>query len=46
MPMPTETAFFSAKGMALKIASRTFVSERMMKISPSMKTAWSATFQE
>ena len=38
-PMPAETAFFKVMGMALKIASRTLVKDRMMKITPSQKTA-------
>ena len=45
-PMPTETPFLSVSGMALKIASRTLVSDRTMKIRPSMNTASSATCQE
>ena len=45
-PMPAETAFFSVIGMALKMASRTFVRDKMMKIMPSIKTAASAICQE
>ena len=45
-PMPTETPFLSVSGMALKIASRTLVSDRTIKIRPSMNTASSATCQE
>ena len=42
-PMPTDTAFFSDIGITLNSASRTFVSERTMKIRPSTNTASSAT---
>ena len=44
-PMPTETPRLSVSGMALKIASRTFVRLSTMKIKPSTKTASSATCQ-
>ena len=42
-PIPTETAFLSDSGMESNIASRTLVSERAIKISPSIKTASRAT---
>ena len=45
-PMPTETACLSERGMQLKIASRTFVTDMMMKMMPSMNTASSATCHE
>ena len=45
-PIPTETATFSCAGMALKIASLTFVMERMMKMMPSINTAVNAACQE
>ena len=45
-PMPTLTAFFRLKGMALKIASRILNRDRRMKISPSARTAARATCQE
>ena len=45
-PIPTETPFFSCIGMALKIASRTLVTDNTIKISPSTNTASSATCQE
>ena len=44
-PMPTETPFLSVSGMALKIASRTLVSDSTIKTRPSIKTASSATCQ-
>ena len=44
-PIPTDTPLFNVRGIALKIASRTFVSERTIKISPSIKTAKSAICQ-
>ena len=44
-PIPTDTPFFNCKGMALKIASRTLVKERTIKIIPSMNTARSASCQ-
>ena len=42
-PIPTETACLRFIGIALKIASRTFVRESTMKISPSTQTAASAS---
>ena len=45
-PIPTDTAAFKEAGIALKMASRTFVAERMMKITPSTNTANNATCQE
>ena len=42
-PIPTDTATFSCTGIALKIASRTFVSDITMKIMPSTSTAVNAT---
>ena len=45
-PIPTETARFKGRGMELKIASRTLVRERIMKMIPSINTAKSATCQE
>ena len=45
-PMPALTPFFNVVGMALKIASRTLVRERIIKIIPSKSTAIRATFQE
>ena len=45
-PMPTDTASLSEAGIALKIASRTFVRDRTMKITPSTKTAVRACSQE
>ena len=45
-PMPTLTALFKGSGMQLKMLSRTLVSERARKISPSTKTARSANCQE
>ena len=44
-PIPTLTADFRFIGIALKIASRTFVRERRMKIIPSANTAVSAYCQ-
>ena len=44
-PMPAETAFFKVMGMALKMASRTLVKDRMIKIRPSKKTAAKAISQ-
>ena len=44
-PMPTLTADFSVMGMALKMASRTLVRERMIKTMPSTKTASRAICQ-
>ena len=44
-PIPTLTAAFKFFGIALKIASRTLVSERMINIIPSTNTAVSATSQ-
>ena len=41
-PIPTDTPFFRETGMALKIASRTVVRDRMIKIIPSQNTANSA----
>ena len=38
-PIPTLTADFRFCGIALKIASRTFVRDRTMKMIPSAKTA-------
>ena len=45
-PIPALTPFLSVVGIALKIASRTFVSESTIKIIPSINTAISATCQE
>ena len=45
-PMPADTAFFRLMGMALKMASRTLVRDRTMKMIPSTKTAASAISQE
>ena len=44
-PMPADTAFFRATGIALNIPSRTGVSESARKMSPSTKTARSANCQ-
>ena len=44
-PIPTLTADFRFRGIALKIASRTLVSERMINTIPSAKTAVSAYCQ-
>ena len=38
-PIPTDTAFLRLNGIASKIASRTFVKERIIKIIPSTNTA-------
>ena len=38
-PIPTEIPFLSCNGIALKIASRTFVRESTMKTTPSKNTA-------
>ena len=45
-PMPTPTARFSVSGMALKMASRTLVSDMARNISPSTNTASIANCQE
>ena len=45
-PIPTETPFFIANGIALKIASRIFVKDNTTKIKPSTKTASNANCQE
>ena len=42
-PRPTDTPFFNVNGIALKIASRTFVNDNTMKIKPSTNTASNAT---
>ena len=44
-PMPAATAFLSESGIALKMASRTGVTERARKTRPSTKTASSANGQ-
>ena len=44
-PIPTDTATFNCTGIALKIASRTLVSDMMIKIIPSTSTAVNATCQ-
>ena len=44
-PIPTDTATFRLAGIALKIASRTFVRDRIIKIIPSTNTAVRATSQ-
>ena len=44
--MPQVTPSFSGRGMELKMASRTGVRDRAMKISPSRNTAARATCQE
>ena len=44
-PIPTDTACFRFIGIALKIASRTFVSDNRIKIIPSTNTAASACCQ-
>ena len=44
-PIPTDTACFRFIGMELKIASRTFVRERRMKMIPSANTADNACCQ-
>ena len=45
IPIPALTPFFNVLGIALKIASRTLVSESAIKTIPSAKTAISATLQ-
>ena len=45
-PMPADTARFRLMGIALKIASRTLVRDRIMKITPSRQTAARAVCQE
>ena len=45
-PIPAETERFRFIGMALKMASRTLVRERRIKIRPSIQTAVSAISQE
>ena len=45
-PMPTVTALFKVSGIALKRASRTFVTESAMKIRPSTSTAVNASCHE
>ena len=45
-PIPALTPFLSEDGIALNIASRTFVSESTINIRPSTNTARSATFHE
>ena len=44
-PIPAETAFFRVIGMALKMASRTLVRDKTMKMIPSTKTAAKAISQ-
>ena len=44
-PIPTDTACFKFIGMALKIASLTFVKESRIKIRPSTNTAANAICQ-
>ena len=44
-PMPTEMACFSVMGMALKMASRMEVRDRMTKMMPSINTAERAISQ-
>ena len=44
-PIPALTACFKDKGIASNIASRTRVSERIMKIIPSINTANNAVCQ-
>ena len=44
-PMPTATAFLIETGIALKIASRTGVTDSARKIRPSTNTASSANAQ-
>ena len=36
IPIPTLTAFFMFAGMALKIASRTLIADKIIKIIPSV----------
>ena len=45
-PIPAPTPFFNAIGIALKIASLTLVSERIINIIPSTNTARSAILHE
>ena len=45
-PIPTETPFFKVSGIALKIASRTFVSDMIMNTIPSTNTANNAICQD
>ena len=45
-PIPQLTPFLSVRGMALKIASLTLVSDNTMKISPSTNTAARAICHE
>ena len=45
-PTPDVMASLRFMGMALKMASRTLVSERMTKMMPSTKMAVSAVCQE
>ena len=45
-PIPLVTPYFSAGGMQLKIASRTLVRDKIIKIIPSTNTAASAICQE
>ena len=45
-PTPAVIAYLRFMGMALKIASRTLVSERITKMMPSTKIAVSAVCQE
>ena len=44
-PNPTDTPSFKVGGIALKMASRTLVSDKRMKMMPSIKTAASAISQ-
>ena len=44
--IPTETPFFKVSGIALKIASRTFVSDMIMNTIPSTNTANNAICQD
>ena len=44
-PIPTLTAAFKFCGIALKIASRTFVADKRIKMIPSANTAVSAYSQ-
>ena len=44
-PIPTETPTLSVVGIALKMASRTLVRDRMIKMRPSTKTAVRAVSQ-
>lgn len=44
-PIPADTAFFRLKGIALKMASRTFVRDNIMKMTPSTQTAAKAISQ-